>query len=202
MGDRNVVNNYHSLLKVHCEITSNNGGRPIDHHVGALLLTSVRRLKGFPVHLVKGLGVALTATALSATSVAVATPTASASTVNWDAIAQCESSGNWAINTGNGYYGGLQFLPATWKEHGGVGSPEKAPREYQIMVAERVLRTQGLGAWPVCGAFALSPRSSAPPGTGSACRLMSGIVLGVVNLNRMCAALTSQARAVAFALAR
>ncbi|MFS0896111.1 transglycosylase family protein [Mycolicibacterium litorale] len=152
--------------------------------------------------MVKGLGVALTATALSATSVAVATPTASASTVNWDAIAQCESSGNWAINTGNGYYGGLQFLPATWKEHGGVGSPEKAPREYQIMVAERVLRTQGLGAWPVCGAFALSPRSSAPPGTGSACRLMSGIVLGVVNLNRMCAALTSQARAVAFALAR
>ncbi|BBZ60321.1 transglycosylase [Mycolicibacterium monacense] len=154
------------------------------------------------MQMVKGLGVALTAVALSTTSIAVATPKANASTVNWDAIAQCESSGNWAINTGNGFYGGLQFLPATWREHGGVGSPDKAPREYQIAIAERVLRTQGIGAWPVCGAYALSPRSSAPPGTGSACRVMSGLVLGVVNLNRMCAALTSQARAVASALAR
>lgn len=156
--------------------------------------------EGILVHKVKGISVALTAAALSATSIAVATPTAVASTVNWDAIAQCESSGNWAINTGNGFYGGLQFLPATWREHGGVGSPERTPREYQIAIAERVLRTQGIGAWPVCGAYALSPRSSAPPGTGSACRVMSGMVLGVVNLNRMCAALTSQARAVAAAL--
>lgn len=154
------------------------------------------------VQMVKGLGVALTAAALSATSVAVATPEARASAVNWDAVAQCESSGNWATNTGNGFYGGLQFLPATWKEHGGVGSPEKAPREYQILVAERVLRTQGLGAWPVCGAYALSPRSTAPPGTGSACRVMSGMVMGVVNLSRLCAALTYQARAVASALYR
>ncbi|WP_404822853.1 transglycosylase family protein [Mycolicibacterium baixiangningiae] len=154
-----------------------------------------------PVHLGKGLGVALTAAALSATSIAVATPNAQASTVNWDAIAQCESSGNWAINTGNGFYGGLQFLPATWREHGGVGSPHLAPRQYQIAVAERVLRTQGIGAWPVCGAYALSPRSSAPPGTGSACRVMAGIVLGGLNLNRMCAALTNQARAVASMLA-
>ncbi|TFV57411.1 transglycosylase [Mycobacterium sp. PS03-16] len=151
--------------------------------------------------MVKGLGVALTAAALSATSMTVATPNAHASRVNWDAIAQCESSGNWAINTGNGFYGGLQFLPATWKEHGGVSSPEKTPREYQILIAERVLRTQGIGAWPVCGAFALSPRSTAPPGTGSTCRLMSGIVLGVVNLNRMCVGLTNQARAVASVLA-
>ncbi|KUI35782.1 transglycosylase [Mycobacterium sp. GA-2829] len=152
--------------------------------------------------LAKGVGVALTAAALSATSLSVAAPDAAASTVNWDAIAQCESSGNWSINTGNGYYGGLQFLPSTWKEHGGVGSPEKAPREYQILVAERVLRTQGIGAWPVCGAFALSPRSTAPPGTGSTCRLMAGVVLGVVNLNRMCVALTNQARMVAAALVR
>lgn len=130
----------------------------------------------------------------------VATPVASASTVNWDAIAQCESSGDWAINTGNGFYGGLQFLPSTWKEHGGVGMPNRATREQQIFIAERVLRTQGIGAWPVCGAYALSPRSSAPPGTGSTCRLMSGVVLGVVNLNRMCLALTAQARSVAYLL--
>ncbi|WNG90091.1 transglycosylase family protein [Mycobacterium sp. ITM-2016-00317] len=152
--------------------------------------------------MLRGVGVALTAAALSTASVAVATPNAHASTVNWDAVAQCESSGNWAINTGNGFYGGLQFLPATWREHGGVGSPERTPREYQILIAERVLRTQGIGAWPVCGAFALSPRSSAPPGTGSACRVMSGIQFGVVNLGRMCAALTNQARAVASMLAR
>ncbi|MGE2735038.1 transglycosylase family protein [Mycolicibacterium vaccae] len=148
-------------------------------------------------------GAALAAAALSTTSLALAAPNAHAGTVNWDAIAHCESSGNWATNTGNGFYGGLQFLPSTWREHGGVGSPERTSREYQIMVAERVLRTQGIGAWPVCGAFAFSPRSSAPAGTGSACRLVSGVVLGgVVNLNRMCAALTSQARAVAAALAR
>lgn len=152
------------------------------------------------MHLVRGIRVAATAATLSAASIAVATPAAHASTVNWDAIAQCESSGDWAINTGNGFYGGLQFLPSTWKEHGGVGMPNRASREQQIFIAERVLRTQGIGAWPVCGAFALSQRSSAPPGTGSTCRLMSGIVLGVVNLNRMCLALTAQARVVASAL--
>jgi hypothetical protein len=71
---------------------------------------------------------------------------------NWDAIAQCESGGNWAINTGNGYYGGLQFNPATWASNGGSGMPHQASRAEQIRVAENVLRTQGIGAWPVCGA--------------------------------------------------
>ncbi|MFV0493913.1 transglycosylase family protein [Mycobacterium sp.] len=71
--------------------------------------------------------------------------------VNWDAIAQCESGGNWAINTGNGYYGGLQFTPGTWHANGGSGSASAASREEQIRVAENVLRTQGIGAWPVCG---------------------------------------------------
>lgn len=195
------MNKYHDFLTVHCDITGNNDScQRIDHYVRAR--TRYMTAEGIPVHLVKGIGVALTAAALSATSMAVATPDASASNVNWDAIAQCESSGNWATNTGNGFYGGLQFLPATWREHGGVGSPERTPREYQILVAERVLRTQGLGAWPVCGAYALSPRSSAPPGTGSACRVMSGVVLGVVNLNRICSALTYQARMVASALTR
>jgi len=71
--------------------------------------------------------------------------------VNWDAIAQCESSGNWSINTGNGFSGGLQFTPSTWLANGGTGSAANASREEQIRVAENVLRTQGIGAWPVCG---------------------------------------------------
>jgi hypothetical protein len=80
---------------------------------------------------------------------------AGGSSVNWDAIAQCESGGNWAINTGNGYSGGLQFTPQTWAGYGGLAyAPEawQASREAQIAVAERVLASQGLGAWPTCGA--------------------------------------------------
>ena len=70
---------------------------------------------------------------------------------NWDAIAQCESGGNWAINTGNGFYGGLQFTLSTWYANGGTGMPNQASRQEQIRVAENVLHTQGIGAWPVCG---------------------------------------------------
>jgi nucleoid-associated protein YgaU len=79
---------------------------------------------------------------------------AAESGVNWDAVARCESGGNWAINTGNGFYGGLQFTLSTWRAHGGVGNPAHATREQQIAVAERVLKTQGIGAWPVCGKHA------------------------------------------------
>jgi resuscitation-promoting factor RpfE len=71
--------------------------------------------------------------------------------VNWDAIAQCESGGNWGISSGNGYSGGLQFTSSTWHANGGSGSPNGASREEQIRVAENVLHSQGLGAWPVCG---------------------------------------------------
>jgi uncharacterized protein YabE (DUF348 family) len=71
----------------------------------------------------------------------------------WDAIAQCESGGNWAANTGNGYYGGLQFTLSTWHAYGGSGYPNEASRETQIAVAERVRAAEGgYGAWPVCGA--------------------------------------------------
>ncbi|MEO8220432.1 MAG: transglycosylase family protein, partial [Specibacter sp.] len=70
----------------------------------------------------------------------------------WDALAQCESGGNWAINTGNGFSGGLQFTPSTWAAFGGTGSPEGASREQQIAVAERVQAGQGWGAWPSCAA--------------------------------------------------
>jgi resuscitation-promoting factor RpfA len=71
----------------------------------------------------------------------------------WDRLAQCESSGNWAINSGNGFYGGLQFLPATWDGFGGgafAPRADLASREQQIIVAERVLARQGWGAWPEC----------------------------------------------------
>ena len=80
-----------------------------------------------------------------------ATGIAHADGVNWDAVAQCESGGNWSANTGNGFYGGLQFKPSTWAANGGVGSPATASREQQIAVANRVLATQGPGAWPKCG---------------------------------------------------
>ncbi|MEU2616206.1 transglycosylase family protein [Micromonospora sp. NPDC007271] len=79
---------------------------------------------------------------------------ASASSVNWDAIAQCESGGNWHINTGNGYYGGLQFSKGTWSGYGGqkyASRADLASRGEQIAVAEKVLKGQGIGAWPVCG---------------------------------------------------
>jgi hypothetical protein len=70
----------------------------------------------------------------------------------WDRIAACESGGNWAANTGNGYYGGLQFTLSTWQSYGGSGRPDQNSREAQIAVAERVRDAEGgYGAWPVCG---------------------------------------------------
>lgn len=74
--------------------------------------------------------------------------------VNWDAIAQCESGGRWNVNTGNGYHGGLQFSPSTWRAYGGrqyAGSAHQASRSEQITVARKVLQGQGIGAWPTCG---------------------------------------------------
>ena len=70
----------------------------------------------------------------------------------WDKIAACESGGNWSINTGNGYYGGLQFNLGTWKAYGGSGMPHQASRAAQIAVATRVQAAQGWGAWPSCTA--------------------------------------------------
>jgi resuscitation-promoting factor RpfC len=80
-----------------------------------------------------------------------ATGVAYAESVNWDAVAQCESGGNWSADTGNGFYGGLQFKQSTWDENGGVGNPASASRAQQIAVANRVLANQGPEAWPKCG---------------------------------------------------
>ena len=87
--------------------------------------------------------------------VAVASPNYSSGGSAWDRIAACESGGNWAANTGNGYYGGLQFNLGTWQAYGGSGRPDQNSREQQIAVAERVRAAEGgYGAWPVCGARA------------------------------------------------
>ena len=78
--------------------------------------------------------------ALAIAPLTLSAASANADTVDWDAIAQCESGGNWSTNTGNGHYGGLQFKPTTWAANGGVGSPATASREEQIRVAENVLQ--------------------------------------------------------------
>jgi resuscitation-promoting factor RpfA len=84
---------------------------------------------------------------------ALAPSASAAADSTWDKVAQCESGGNWAISTGNGYYGGLQFSASTWKAYGGgdyASTANKATREQQIAVAEKVLAAQGWNAWPVC----------------------------------------------------
>jgi len=90
-------------------------------------------------------GVVAGAAALGLTGAASAAPNST-----WDAVAQCESSGNWAINTGNGYYGGLQFTQSTWDAYGGqqyASRADLATKDQQIAVAEATLAGQGWGAW-------------------------------------------------------
>lgn len=106
---------------------------------------------------------------------ALGSSSASASTASvWDSVAQCESGGNWSINTGNGFYGGLQFTQSTWTEFGGgqyASRADLATKEQQIAIAQKVLVGQGPNAWPVCSAKAGLTRenggapSSAQPDT-------------------------------------
>jgi hypothetical protein len=106
--------------------------------------------------------IAFTGAVLGGGSIAMAGQAAAATDGEWDQVARCESGGNWGINTGNGYFGGVQFNAGTWASHGGgqyAPSAQLATRDQQIAVAERVLATQGRGAWPVCG----SPLSGASP---------------------------------------
>jgi nucleoid-associated protein YgaU len=119
--------------------------------------TAARR--GVTLAAVSAAGLVLSATAANATN----------STSTWDALAQCESGGNWSTNTGNGYTGGLQFSDTTWAAYGGTGSAADATREQQIAVAEQIQAAQGWGAWPSCaaelglsgggGATAVAPQS-------------------------------------------
>ncbi len=97
---------------------------------------------------------AFTGAVIGGGGIALAGHAAAAPDSEWDRVASCESGGNWGINTGNGYHGGLQFSQGTWAAHGGgeyASSANQATRDQQIAVAERVLATQGRGAWPVCG---------------------------------------------------
>jgi resuscitation-promoting factor RpfC len=149
----------------------------------------------------KGLFAVVISGAFAIVAMVMSTATANADSVNWDAIAQCESGGNWNINSGNGHYGGLQFKQATWNSNGGVGNPATASRAEQIRVAENVLRTQGIKAWPKCGPRGASPAvwsnpsSSMPsmpttPATATGCSAMpSSGLFGFINPRQMCTAL-------------
>ncbi|RVW05728.1 transglycosylase family protein [Rhodococcus xishaensis] len=100
------------------------------------------------------LGTAAATIALVAAPLTIAVTPANAASGNWDAVAQCESSGNWSINTGNGYYGGLQISEPTWRSYGGgAGLPHQYSKDTQIQVAESILAGQGVGAWPTCGQY-------------------------------------------------
>lgn len=144
--------------------------------------------------LVRALKVIALSSALAVVPLAASTGAAHADTVNWDAIAQCESGGNWSTNTGNGHYGGLQFKQATWSSNGGVGNPATASRTEQIRVAENVLRTQGIAAWPKCGTQGGSPAvwatSNSPAVTGCQAIPAGGLFgFGLVDFRQMCSAL-------------
>jgi len=114
-----------------------------------------------------GIGVAGAATILGGVATA---NTARAGSV-WDAVAACESGGNWAINTGNGFYGGLQFTHSTWVGYGGgafASNANLASRDQQIAIAQKVLAGQGPGAWPVCSVKAGLTRASGGASTVAA----------------------------------
>jgi resuscitation-promoting factor RpfA len=100
-----------------------------------------------------------------------ASPAEAATTATWDRLAKCESGGRWHINTGNGYYGGLQFSPGTWRAYGGgrfASSAHRATKAEQITVAERLLDARGWSPWPACSRKLGLDRSDArgnPDGT-------------------------------------
>ncbi|WP_327136585.1 transglycosylase family protein [Streptomyces sp. NBC_01340] len=84
----------------------------------------------------------------------------------WNKVAACESTDNWSINTGNGYYGGLQFTQSTWEAYGGqvyAQRADQATKDQQIAIAEKVLKGQGPGAWPVCSVRAGLTRGAGTP---------------------------------------
>ncbi|MFR9750834.1 resuscitation-promoting factor Rpf1 domain-containing protein [Nocardia sp. 004] len=118
--------------------------------------------------------VAVTGAIIGTAGVALAGNASAAPDSDWDRLAQCEAGGNWGINTGNGYHGGLQFSPSTWNAHGGqqyAPTANQATREEQIVVAEKVLASQGWGAWPSCSAklgLSSSPTLRSAPTTPEA----------------------------------
>lgn len=107
------------------------------------------------------------AAAVSLPFLAFATPASADTGSTWDQLAECESGGNWSIDTGNGYKGGLQFKQSTWEAFGGSGDPSNASKSEQIRVAENVQQGQGWGAWPACSAqLGLSGQPQGGSGSG------------------------------------
>ncbi|MFE4049159.1 transglycosylase family protein [Streptomyces sp. YIM B13518] len=107
-----------------------------------------------PFKATRAIAVAGVASAAVAAPLMAAGSASAATASEWDTVAQCESGGNWSINTGNGYYGGLQFSASTWAAYGGTqyaSTADRASKAQQIEIAEKVLAGQGKGAWPVCG---------------------------------------------------
>jgi hypothetical protein len=93
----------------------------------------------------------------------IATSSSAQAGTVWDSVAKCESGGNWSINTGNGFYGGLQFTSSTWKGFGGgryASRADLATKSQQITIAKKVLKVQGPGAWPHCSRVAGLPRTN------------------------------------------
>jgi hypothetical protein len=108
------------------------------------------------------------ALAAGATAVGLGVIATPAQAADWSGVAQCESGGNWSINTGNGFYGGLQFTQSTWNAYGGqayASRADLAPAGAQIAIAEKVLQGQGIGAWPVCGKRLGGGTTSVPAAT-------------------------------------
>lgn len=136
------------------------------------ILTNTRAvLSGLAVAGIATAGLALGAAPAQAAPISV-----------WDRVANCEAGGNWHIDTGNGYYGGLQFSLATWRGYGGSGNPADASKATQIAVAEKVLAGQGWGAWPVCSVKAgATGSSSSARAASSASSGSSSAVSGVTS---------------------
>ncbi|ORA10839.1 transglycosylase family protein [Mycobacterium asiaticum] len=131
-------------------------------------------------HITKPLIKSVMTAGFVAVGMSFSTGVAEADSMNWEAVAQCESGGNWAANTGNGAYGGLQFKQATWEEYGGVGSPAKASKQQQIAVANRVLAGQGPGAWPKCSKVGgMAPGTAQVPHPGQQLQQTLTQIIGI-----------------------
>ncbi|MFD9689439.1 transglycosylase family protein [Kitasatospora sp. NPDC059146] len=131
------------------------------HETAAATETTTSKRNRLRMAVVAGAAVA----ALPVAGLVTATSASAAPSSTWDAVAQCESGGNWSISTGNGFNGGLQFTPSTWAAYGGTAyapRADQATRAQQIAVAEKVLASQGPGAWPVCSQKAGLSKGGAP----------------------------------------
>ncbi|MFJ2863262.1 transglycosylase family protein [Kitasatospora sp. NPDC087314] len=131
------------------------------HETAAATDTTATKRNRVRMAVVAGAAVA----ALPVAGLVTATSASAATTSAWDSVAQCESGGNWSISTGNGFSGGLQFTPSTWAAYGGTAyasQAHQATKAQQITVAEKVLASQGPGAWPVCSAKAGLSKGGAP----------------------------------------